>query len=93
MPFVFGGSAFYFVSLAIYMIISGITAEKTLGLSPWLGLTLPFSFLVLPAIFLRAAILCMKRGGIYWRTTFYPLAVLRAGQRLKTLDFVFNKVR
>ncbi len=93
MPLVFGGSNFYFSSLAIYMITSGFTAEKTLGLSPWLGFTLPFSFVVLPGIFLRTAILCMKRGGIYWRTTFYPLNVLRAGQRLKTLDFVFKKVR
>ena len=31
----------------------------------------------------RSALACWHAGGIHWRGTFYPVAALRAGARLR----------
>ncbi len=49
----------------------------------------PISFILLPLIFLRAAILALKRKGIQWRGTFYSLEDLKANQRMKMVNLVF----
>ncbi len=51
----------------------------------------PVSFVLLPLIFLRAAILAIKRNGIQWRGTFYSLEDLKANQRMKMVNLVFAK--
>ncbi len=51
----------------------------------------PISFVLLPLIFLRAAILAVKRNGIQWRGTFYSLEDLKANQRMKMINLVFAK--
>ena len=50
----------------------------------------PISFLLLPMIFFRAAILALKRDGIQWRGTFYSLEDLKANQRMKMVNLVFT---
>ena len=50
----------------------------------------PVSFVMLPLIFLRAAILAIKRNGIQWRGTFYSLEELKANQRMKLVNLVFT---
>jgi cellulose synthase/poly-beta-1,6-N-acetylglucosamine synthase-like glycosyltransferase len=66
-----------------------VAAAVTLGLCRWLGLSrwpalLPFFGIVLLAgVMIRSGVLALVRGGAVWRGTFYPTAVVRAGQRLK----------
>ncbi len=43
----------------------------------WYALMIPFSGLLLAFTFLRAAIVNLKQGGIYWRDSFYSLDMLR----------------
>ncbi|AKJ06484.1 cellulose synthase/poly-beta-1,6-N-acetylglucosamine synthase-like glycosyltransferase [Archangium gephyra] len=60
----------------------------TWSFSTWSGFarrTAPLAFLgVLPAAWasIRSAVLALVRGGVMWRGTFYPTAVVRAGQRM-----------
>lgn len=48
---------------------------------PWL--LVPVGILLFHCIFLRAAVLLIRRKGIIWRGTFYPMEKLRHYQRLK----------
>lgn len=45
----------------------------------WLGFAVPVLFPLVPAILLRSVVATLRRGGVRWRETFYPLAVLRGG--------------
>ncbi len=54
-------------------------------------LFVPLYFLLFPLITLRASILCLMRGGVYWRGTFYSIATLRDGQRVKMLELLRPK--
>ncbi|WNG40507.1 glycosyltransferase [Archangium violaceum] len=52
------------------------------GFSRWPA---PLVFLgILPTawVSIRSAVLALMRGGVFWRGTFYPTSVVRAGQRL-----------
>ncbi|KPV43431.1 glycosyltransferase [Alicyclobacillus ferrooxydans] len=51
------------------------------GVSVLWGLTLPLAAPVLFFILVRSALLCLRRGGIEWRGTFYSLRDLRKGVR------------
>jgi hypothetical protein len=61
----------------------------SLSVNRWVGLPLLPALFVFAGAFLqvfmliRAAILGAWRGGIIWRGTFYPLAILKEGQRVK----------
>jgi glycosyltransferase involved in cell wall biosynthesis len=46
-------------------------------------LLLPVGILLIATIMANAAWQCFKNGGVYWRGTLYPLAQLKAGQRIK----------
>ena len=37
---------------------------------------------------LRSLLFCLRHGGIYWRGNIYPLADLRAGQRVTVSVFL-----
>jgi glycosyltransferase involved in cell wall biosynthesis len=47
------------------------------GISTWNALFFPFSALVFVFTLLRSMLITLKRGGVIWRGTFYPLAELR----------------
>jgi hypothetical protein len=47
------------------------------------ALLLPLGTLLQGLVGLRAAFLGWHRRGIYWRGTFYPIAILRPGRRVK----------
>lgn len=47
----------------------------------WVGLTLPYTGLVMVYIFIKAAYTNTRDRGIYWRDTFYSLAELRKAKR------------
>ena len=42
-----------------------------------------FGAAVVLAMCVRSAVLAHRRGGVVWRGVLYPLAALRAGQRLE----------
>ncbi len=46
---------------------------------------LPVGVLLLAYVMLRAGALGWHRGGIYWRGTFFPSALLRTGQRVRAI--------
>ncbi|WP_299501950.1 glycosyltransferase family 2 protein [Mucilaginibacter sp.] len=43
----------------------------------WYALMIPFAGFLMAYIILKAAILTIKQGGIYWRDSFYSLATLK----------------
>jgi glycosyltransferase involved in cell wall biosynthesis len=45
----------------------------------WFALMIPFSGFFMAYTILRAAIVTLKQGGIYWRDSFYPLEMLKKG--------------
>jgi hypothetical protein len=50
-----------------------------MSLSPLFALTLPLGGLVLAYMLLNSTVKTLRRGGITWRGTFYPLEELRKG--------------
>jgi hypothetical protein len=65
-----------------------VAAGTTVGLCRWLGFKpgaawVPFvGVLPLAWAMTRSGVLALVRGGVMWRGTFYPTAVVRAGLRL-----------
>lgn len=51
----------------------------------------PIAFFCFPLITLRSAVITLWNGGVRWRSTFYPLAELRAHQRLNLSKILFKK--
>jgi hypothetical protein len=43
----------------------------------WYALMIPFSGFLMAYIFARSTFITLKQGGIYWRDSFYSLAMLR----------------
>jgi glycosyltransferase involved in cell wall biosynthesis len=68
-------AAYGFCTSAITLI--GAYHARTGNIPPLYGLTLPFSSLLLIVVMFRSALITERNGGITWRTTFYPLEVLR----------------
>ncbi|MDB5026117.1 MAG: glycosyltransferase [Mucilaginibacter sp.] len=74
--FVFGSTAIRLMAGAVllfhivYMIM--VPPNKW-----WYALMIPFAGLFMAYTFLRAAIITLKQGGIYWRDSFYSLEMLR----------------
>jgi hypothetical protein len=74
--FIFGSAAIRLMAGAvllfhiIYMIM--VPPNKW-----WYALMIPFGGFFMAYTFLRAAIITLKQGGIYWRDSFYPLEMLR----------------
>jgi hypothetical protein len=50
----------------------------------WSSPLAPSGILFLGFVMLRSAVLCLMRGGIRWRETFYPIATISKGRRLFT---------
>ncbi|MES2461864.1 MAG: glycosyltransferase family 2 protein [Armatimonadota bacterium] len=69
-------AAYAFCTAAITLI--GSYHARTGNIAPLYSLTLPFSTLLLIVVMFRSALTTERNGGITWRSTFYPLEVLRA---------------
>lgn len=54
-----------------------LASAPGLGSPRWAGLFFPLAGVLLVYIMLRSAWLCLRRGGIVWRGTFYSLEELR----------------
>jgi hypothetical protein len=59
--------------------IPAARAARTFGWSPAVALLVPFVYPLPMYAMARSAILTLRRGGVRWRDTFYPLAMLRDG--------------
>jgi cellulose synthase/poly-beta-1,6-N-acetylglucosamine synthase-like glycosyltransferase len=92
-PFLAGHAAFSLFTMgcmAFYLRSVHLQLNKILHLKSWTALALPAASVFLPFLFLRASFLTMKRGGVNWRGTFYELSDLKANQRMKLANLVFN---
>jgi Glycosyl transferase family 2 len=67
------------VGLVVPMIVQGVLARRVARGSGLEGLGFPLGGLLVAAVFAHSAYLAIRRGGIYWRGTFYPLDALRKG--------------
>jgi glycosyltransferase involved in cell wall biosynthesis len=65
------------VTLYISVAISFYANRKLNGISPWLAIFYAPTALILAWSFLRSMFLTIKRGGVSWRGTLYPLAELK----------------
>ncbi|MDI6740525.1 MAG: glycosyltransferase family 2 protein [Candidatus Edwardsbacteria bacterium] len=74
------------VRIAGIVLIAAATGTS-LAVNRWIGhppapaLAWPLGILIMAALGVRAGVLGALRGGIYWRGTFYPTSVLKAGKR------------
>ncbi|MBI3829855.1 MAG: hypothetical protein HY291_10075, partial [Planctomycetes bacterium] len=59
-----------FTSYAIHRRVNGTPA--------WTAMLHPAGALILAYIVLRSMFLTLRRGGVVWRDTFYPLKTLRS---------------
>lgn len=57
--------------------IAHVLTERWMGRSPRTVLTMPLGGLILFTMFLRSGWLGWRRGGVLWRGTLYPSALLR----------------
>ena len=62
----------------ISFMLPAARVARRLGWSPWLALLTPFLIPILPLAALNSTLRTLWRGGVRWRDTFYPLALLRA---------------
>jgi hypothetical protein len=65
------------------MLTSSIAFNEWLGRPAWHALVSPLGTSVMGAMIARAGVLGRKRGGIFWRGTFYPSELLKPGRRFK----------
>ncbi len=86
-----GYASFSFACLFLYMLAVEKQVKSLMRVRLMSIVMFPISFVLLPLIFLRAAILAVKRNGIQWRGTFYSLEDLKANQRMKMINLVFAK--
>jgi hypothetical protein len=73
LPLVFASIAFG-IALIVHVTVS-ISAE----VSPLYGFSHPIGALIFAWMLTRSTVITLRRGGIVWRNTFYPLAELRRG--------------
>ena len=69
-------------ALAAFLLTTApaILLARRMGWSVRDGLASPFGRLLLPLALLRSTLQTLRRGGVVWRGTRYPLAQLRRGQ-------------
>ncbi|MHC4982932.1 MAG: glycosyltransferase family 2 protein, partial [Planctomycetota bacterium] len=86
LPLFFGPTrAIGYVGAAAFAVFAAsvVALARWVGASPWRHLLAPLAVLLLAGVFMRAAIICWRRGGLEWRGTFYPTEALRAGSRVR----------
>ena len=63
----------------LLLAIPSFVVGRRLGFSSASALVTPFIFPLAHYALLRSMVLTLRRGGVRWRDTFYPLALLRRG--------------
>lgn len=71
------------ISSLIWLPIMAITGKIISKTDLSMGLFVPVGQFIISLMMLRSAIMCIKRGGIIWRGTLYPLKQLKKYQRIK----------
>jgi hypothetical protein len=71
------------LALLTLALATSVGANRFLGRPLVPALLFPIGTAMLIAFALRSGWLALRRGGIAWRGTIYPLAALRAGMRLR----------
>jgi hypothetical protein len=59
--------------------IPAAVGAPRVGWSPAVGLLVPFFYPLPMYAMVRSMVLTLRRGGVRWRDTFYPIALLRDG--------------
>ena len=75
-------SVFASVTL-LWLPVMMVIGKRTTGAPLSSGLFIPLGQLIISLMFLRSGIMCILRGGIVWRGTFYRIAKLKKYQRIK----------
>lgn len=70
------------LTIALHLGFALVLAQKNIRDFVYL-LLFPAGLLLINAMMIRAAYRCLRNDGIDWRGTHYPLAQLRAGQRIR----------
>ncbi|HTL34270.1 MAG TPA: glycosyltransferase family 2 protein [Kofleriaceae bacterium] len=79
---VFGGAPLLAGAAVVLAVVAQLAIARWLDRPLLSAVFAPVGILVFAFGGLRSMILTLKRGGIAWRGTHYPLAALRAGRRL-----------
>lgn len=82
---------FLSLSFLIYQFANYKMMKKCSSFPTFIVLFLPLAKLFSVIALWRGAILCLYRGGIYWRQTFYKIHDLKKHQRLRLMNFIFLK--
>jgi hypothetical protein len=79
-PWLGGGTGT--VALGVYLLtgLPALPLARRLGWDALAAVLVPLARVWLPIALLRSTWRTLRRGGVLWRDTFYPLAQLRAGQ-------------
>jgi hypothetical protein len=77
-----GPLQFAALGVSALLVVAALVGTRVAGLPLAHGLGLPLSALLLSYILVRATVLTLWRGGIYWRGTFYSLEELRSNLRV-----------
>lgn len=83
-PFSSGAARSLHLGAAVAQVATFAVCNRFLGrrvLS--LALAYPVCALLFPYLLARSALLALARGGVYWRGTFYPLSLLKHGEKKK----------
>jgi hypothetical protein len=70
------------LSAGVLQLVVGLFAARTVRLSLAAGALAPLGMTILSFAMVRSAVLALVHGGVRWRGTVYPSAMLRAGRRV-----------
>jgi len=74
---IFGSPAIQILA-GFVVVFQAVYMESTPPNKWWYAFMIPFAGMLMAYIIMRAAIITLKQGGIYWRDSFYSLYELRA---------------
>lgn len=75
---IFGSPEIQILAFVI-VVFQAIYMELTSPNKWWYALVIPYAGFLMAHIIMRAAIITLKQGGIYWRDSFYSLDELKSG--------------
>ena len=83
-PFSSGAARVFHLGAAAAQVATFVVCNRFLGRRVFsLALAYPICALLFPYVLARSALLALARGGVYWRGTFYPLSLLKRGEKKK----------